>query len=50
MLPHNAAVEFENFDWNDPSQEHAFTTFIKVDADAKPVEIVSDTFRPTANK
>lgn len=50
MLPPNAAVEFEMFDWNNPNQEHAFTTFIKVDADAKPAEITSDTFRPTANK
>ena len=50
MLPPNTAVEFEMFDWNNPNQEHAFTTFIKVDVDAKPVEITSDTFRPTANK
>lgn len=47
MLPPNAAVEFEMFDWSNSGQEHAFTTFIKSDADAKPVEITSETFRPT---
>jgi hypothetical protein len=50
MLPPNAAVEFEMLDWSNPEQEHAFTTFIKVDADAKPMEITSETFRPTATK
>lgn len=50
ILPPNAAVEFEMLDWSNPEQEHAFTTFIKVDADAKPMEITSDTFRPTSNK
>lgn len=50
MLPPNAAVEFEMFDWSNPNQEHAFTTFLKVDVDAKPVEITSDSFRPTVNK
>ena len=50
MLPPHAAVEFEMFDWSNPNQEHAFTTFIKVDVDAKPVEITSDTFRPDSSK
>jgi len=50
MLPPNAAIEFEMFDWSNPNQEHAFTTFIKIDVDAKPVEITSNAFRPTVNK
>jgi hypothetical protein len=50
MLPPNSAVEFEMFDWNNPNQEHAFSTFIKVSAEAKPVELTSDSFRPTGNE
>jgi hypothetical protein len=46
ILPAGAAIEFEIFDWNRPVQEHAFSTFVKLDVNSRPIEIVSDTFRP----
>ena len=50
MLPPGAAIEFEVFDWSRSGQEHAFSTFVKFDLKAPPVEIVSDVFRPLTKK
>ena len=45
-LPPGGSVEFEAHDWTSTEQEHAFSAFIKTDSSAKPVEIMSDIFRP----
>jgi hypothetical protein len=49
-LPPGAAIDFEAHDWNDEEQEHAFSTFVKTDRDAIPVEIVSNTFGPLVKR
>lgn len=50
ILPPGASIEFEIFDWTRSEQEHAFSTFVKFDVNARPIEIVSDTFRPLAKR
>jgi hypothetical protein len=50
ILPAGAAIEFEIFDWTRSGEEHAFSTFVKFDANTGPIEIVSDTFLPLTNR
>jgi len=50
ILPAGAAIEFEIFDWTRTGQEHAFSTFVKFEVNGRPIEILSDTFRPLANR
>ena len=45
-LPPGGVVEIEAHDWSNPGEEHAFSTFVKTDVDAKPVEVISSIYRP----
>ena len=42
--------EFDTFDWSDDNEEHAFSTFVKSNPNARPVEIVTNAFRPIPEK
>lgn len=46
QLPAGASIEFETFDWSKSDEEHALSAFVKKDMDSKPVEVISDIFRP----
>ncbi len=45
-LPPGASIEVDAHDWSKPGEEHAFSTLVKSDPTAKPIEIISDSFRP----
>ena len=49
-LPARAVIEFEIEDYRDRSEEHAFSIFIKLGPDKKPVELMSNVIRPVKIK
>lgn len=50
QLPAGASIEFETFDWSRDDEEHALSAFVKTDMDSKPVEVISNIFRPLSKE